>query len=301
MKKRAIVFGGAGFVGSHAADALAASGYEVIIYDRERSPYLKEGYKMIVGDILDDALVDKSLYGCSVVYNFAGVSDIDTASRNPLETVKANILGNTVILEACRRKKIERFVYASSIYVYSKAGSFYRSSKQACENIIENYNEIFGIPFTIIRYGSLFGPRSDSRNFIYKILKQAVSECKITREGDGEELREYIHVCDAAKCSVDILCGDYLNQHVIISGNQQMKVKDLLAMIREMLDNKIEIEYIKPTYKYHYEITPYTFTPKVAKRVVSASYLDLGQGILKLIQGIYDEANQAAEGGFARD
>jgi UDP-glucose 4-epimerase len=70
-----------------------------------------------------------------------------------------------------------------------------------------------------------------------------------------------------------------------------MKVRDLLYMVREMLDNKIEIEFTNLEDNYHYEITPYTFAPKLAKRLVSKTYLDLGQGILKLIQSIYKDNN----------
>ena len=205
--------------------------------------------------------------------------------------MKTNILGNSIIIEACREADISRFVYASSLYVYSKAGSFYRSTKQSCESLIENYNEVYGLPYTILRYGSLYGPRADEGNFISKIIKQAITEGKIVREGDGGEIREYIHIYDAAKGSIEILSDDYINQYVIVTGNKQMNVRDLMFMIREMLDNKIEIEFTDPEENYHYEITPYTFAPKLAKRLVSKTYLDLGQGILKLMQSIYKDNN----------
>lgn len=286
---KVIVFGGSGFLGSHVADALTDAGCGVRIYDMKPSPYLRDFQEMIVGDIMDEKSVEKAIKGCDVIYNFAGIANIDEASQRPLDSVKTNILGNSIILEACRKAGIKRFVFASSLYVYSKTGSFYRSNKQACELIIENYNEVYGLPYTILRYGSLYGPRSDEKNFIYKIIKQALKEGKIIREGDGEELREYIHVYDAAKSSVEILSDEFANQYVIIAGSQQMKVRDLLVMIKEMLDNKIEIKYIPPAFNYHYEITPYTFAPKLAKRLVGKSYVDLGQGILKCIQSIYKE------------
>lgn len=288
---KVIVFGGSGFLGSHTADALEEAGHEVVVYDLKPSPHLRPSQTMIVGDILNEKKVNDAVKGCDVVYNFAGIADIAEASQKPLDSVKNNILGNAIILEACRKADIKRFVFASSLYVYSKAGSFYRSSKQACELITENYNEIFGLPYTILRYGSLYGPRADERNFIYKIIKKALTDGKIVREGDGEEIREYIHVYDAAKRSAEILQDDFINQYVIITGDQQMKVKDLLFMIKEMLDNKIEIEYTTPIATDHYEITPYVFMPKVAKRIVSKTYLDLGQGILKCIQSIYKELN----------
>jgi len=284
---KVVVFGGSGFVGSHVADVLTEKGHEVTIFDLHPSKYLKKNQKMLVGNILDEKVVDRAVDGADVVYNLAGIADIDEASIKPLETIKNNILGNTVILEACRRYKVKRFVFASSVYVYSGAGSFYRSSKQACELIIENYNEKYGLPFTILRYGSLYGPRADERNWVHQVLKQAITEGKITRLGDGEELREYIHVQDAARCSVEILSPEFENQYVIITGGQQMKVKDLMIMIKEMLNNKIELEFVPTESTLHYAITPYSFNPRVAKKFVSNYYIDLGQGILDLLGGIY--------------
>jgi UDP-glucose 4-epimerase len=282
-----IVFGGSGFLGSHVADSLTEAGHEVIIYDLIQSPFLLKSQEMIVGDIMDVDKVKNAVNGCDVVYNFAGLADIDEASRRPIDTIKANILGNTIVLEASIQADVKRFVFASSLYVYSKAGSFYRSSKQACELIIENYNEVYGLDYTILRFGSLYGPRADKRNFIHRIIEDALKNKKIIREGDGEEIREYIHVFDAAKGSVEILSNEFKNQYVIITGNQQIKIKDLLTMIKEMLDNKIAIEYIQPMSSHHYKITPYTFAPKMAKRLVEKNYIDLGQGILHYIQNMY--------------
>lgn len=286
---KVIVFGGSGFLGSHVADALSEAGHSVVVYDKKSSPFLRKSQRMIEADILDEKAVEDAIKGSDIVYNFAGVADIIEASLKPLESVKANILGNSIILEGCRKAKVKRFVYASSLYVYSKTGSFYRSTKQASELLTEDYHEVFGLPYTILRYGSLYGPRADGSNFIHKILKQAVKEKRIIREGDGEEIREYIHVADAAKGSVEILAKEFENQHVIITGNQQMKVKELLLMIREIFDNSIEIEYKKSTAASHYEITPYTFVPKIAKRIVHKTYLDLGQGLLHLIHDFYRE------------
>lgn len=288
---KAIVFGGSGFLGSHVADALTEAGYETVIFDIKESPYLQKGQEMMVGNILDKKAVEKAVAGCDVVYNFAGMADIQEAYNKPIEAVENNILGNTIVLEACRLNQVKRFVFASTVYVYSEAGSFYRSSKQACELITENYNEVFGLPYTILRYSSLYGPRAGETNWVHQILKQAVTEGKITRYGNGEEIREYIHVEDAARCSLKILAKEFENQCVIIAGNQPIKVKDLMIMIREMLSNKIELEFLPTDSSLHYEITPYTFNPKIARRVVSDSYLDLGQGLLQCLEEIYKKSH----------
>lgn len=286
---KALVFGGAGFLGSHVADALSEASYTVTVFDKECSPYIRPNQKMIVGDILDERAVSECVRGQDVVYNFAGIADIEEAAAQPLDAVKNNILGNTLILEACRSAHVKRFVFASSLYVYGKSGSFYRSTKLASELLIENYNEVYGLAYTILRYGSLYGPRSGSTNAIHRFVKQALKEGKIIRHGDGEELREYIHVLDAAKGSVAILTDEFKNQNVILAGQQQIHIRDLLTMISEILGNKITIEYAPATESYHYEITPYVFTPKIGKRLVQSTYLDLGQGILDVIHGMARE------------
>lgn len=286
---KVIVFGGSGFLGSHVVDVLYERGHEVVVFDIRPSPYLKNSDNMVVGDILDSRAVEYILKDADVVYNFAGIADIDKAKTNPLETVRQNIIGNTIILDACRINKIKRFLFASSVYVYSNSGSFYRTSKRSCEHIIEDYQKAYGLDFTIMRYGSLYGPRADEKNWIHSILKQALTEGRITREGDGEELREYIHVHDAARISVDMLDEQHSNKHVMITGHHAIKIKDLLIMVREILNNKIEIKYVPSNEEEHYEITPYSFSPKIAKKIISNSYLDLGQGILGVIDDVYGE------------
>ena len=291
---RVVVFGGAGFLGSHVADALSEAGHAVTVFDVKPSPWRRPDQESVVGDILNADQVNGAVKGCDIVYNFAGIADIEEANACPLDTVRVNVLGNTVLLEAARREKVKRFVFASSLYVYSNAGAFYRSTKQACELLIDNYREAFGLPYTILRYGSLYGDRADRQNWIYRVLQEAVTDGRIVRYGDGEEIREYIHVRDAARHSIAILTPAYENQHVIISGHQAIKVKDLLAMIREIMGGKIAVEYRSPDeahapfeLKLHYEVTPYSFNPKIAHKLVGNDYLDLGQGLLVLLDEIY--------------
>jgi len=293
---KTIVFGGSGFLGSHVADALVKAGHKVVIFDKVKSPYIKDRQMMIEGDILNKDAVDKAMKGCDVVYNFAGVADMDEAKENPIETTRNNVLGNTILLDSAVKNKVKRYIFASSIYVYSHLGSFYRASKQACELFIDSYYEACGLSYTVARYGSLYGPRANRHNWIRQVLEEALRSNKITRFGDGEEIREYIHVEDAARCSIEILSEEYENEHVIISGYQQMKVKDLLIMIKEILNNKIEIEYKNTDAegcpydpKLHYEMTPYSFKPRVAKKVISRHYMDLGQEILSMLNDMHTE------------
>ena len=132
---RSAAFGGSGFLGSCVADALTNAGHDVIVFDCNESPYLRSDQEMIVGSILDKEIVEDAVKDCDVVYNFAGIADLDVAALRPVESVEVNILGNTIVLEACRKVDVKRFVFASSLYVYSKAGSFYRSTKNVGKSV----------------------------------------------------------------------------------------------------------------------------------------------------------------------
>lgn len=278
------VFGGSGFLGSHVADELTEKGYTVTIADINKSIYLKSTQKFEYCDILDIDNVKDVVKEADVIYNFAGLADINVAINNPLKTVELNIMGNTNILEASIKSDIKRYVYASSAYVFSQKGSFYGISKQSSEKIIEEYKNQFGLNYTIIRYGSVYGPRADSQNRIYRMIVQALKEKKISYKGSGDEIREYIHVKDAAKLSVDILKEEFINEHLILTGIEKFKYSELLNLIKEIMGNSINIEYLNENYKGHYEISPYSLHhPKVGKKIVNNPYIDFGQGLLEVI------------------
>ena len=284
-----LVTGAAGFIGSHVADALTKNGHEVTLLDIQKSPYCLPEQKMIVGDILDQELLNSIVSGMDIVYHFAGIADIDECAQRPVDTATYNILGTVKLLEACRLANVKRFIFASSAYVYSDSGYFYKSSKQACESFIEDYQQLYGLDYTCVRYGSLYGERADSRNSIYKIIKEALQTGKIIYSGTGDEYREYIHVQDAARISVEILENEFANQNVILTGSEKLKYSNLLEMIKEILGGKIDIEIISSARKAHYKMTPYNFSPKLGYKISGTKHIDMGQGLLKCMSEIYEE------------
>ena len=289
---RALVFGGSGFLGSHVADALSNAGHEVSIFDLQKSAYLQDRQTMIVGDILDSEQVKQACQDQDFIYNFAGIADIDEAGKKPFEVAQINILGNVNILEAARLAKVKRFVFASSAYVFSNSGSFYRISKKACESYIEEYQLLYGLDFTILRYGSLYGRRADGNNNIYNLINTALSQQEIVYKGTGEELREYIHVSDAARMSVDILSDQYKNRHLILTGSEKMKVKDIMYMIKEILGQEIKLTFLQDQFLGHYKITPYAYTPTLGHKLSLNDSIDLGQGLLDLISDLDGSQNE---------
>ena len=288
--KKVVVFGGSGFLGSYVADELVGRGYEVVVADIEKSRFISDGQKFVVCDIMHDKEVNNVVADAEVVYNFAGVSDLDESQQLPRKTIELNVIGNINILEACITSGVSRFVYASSAYAFSNKGSFYGISKLASEKVIEEYSKLFGLSFTIIRYGSLYGERADQHNGIYRHLREAIEKQVIEYRGNGAEVREYIHAADAAKLSVDIISSDeFINQHTILTGVERLQIRDVFRMIQEILHDDIKIKFLDEPGGAHYNVTPYSHYPSLARKLVSNSFIDFGQGLVFCIKHIEDE------------
>lgn len=284
--KYILVIGGSGFLGSHVADALSDAGYQVKIYDRQESKWLRSNQEMIIGDLLDNDLILEHTKNCYAVYNFAAIADLNEAILKPVETAKINILGNVQVLEACKINQVKRYVYASTVYVHSREGGFYRCSKQASENYVEEYQRSYGLEYTILRYGSLYGPRSDDQNGLWRIVKDVLKNGVVKYEGNIESVREYIHVEDAARASVTALGEEFKNEHVVLTGHEPLKVIDMLKMLSEIMGIEEEVQFENLPYAGHYIRTPYAYQTKLGRKFIPPMHVDLGQGLLQLIEEV---------------
>ena len=294
--KKVTVIGGSGFLGSYVADELTKRGYDVLIADIKNSIHLKKPQRFMLCDITDPSSLEAVVNDSSIVYNFAGLADIDESNKLPREAIEQNVIGNLNILEACKGRELERFVYASSAYALSTKGGVYGISKLASEKIVEEYSRRHDLQFTIIRYGSLYGERAGKNNGVYKMLRDALTTQTIHHYGDGEQVREYIHASDAAALSVDILEDDkYVNQHSILTGVERMRQRDILRMIQEVMNCEIKIIYSDKKHASHYEVTPYSYQPNNARKLVCNSFIDLGQGLLSCISHIDSELNKGTD------
>ena len=292
MAKKVLVVGGSGFLGSHVADELTEKGYEVTIFDQKKSTWINDNQKFIESDLLDREHVIKSLEGFNFVIHFAGIADIGESKEKPLETIETNIIGTANLLEGCRKNKIEKFIFASSVYVFSKYGSFYGKAKQACELLIEEYQNEFNLDYIHVRYGSLYGPRAQEWNGLKKYISEIIKNKQIDFSGNGEEKREYIHVKDAAIMTASLLESDEKNIAVNITGHQVISTLDLFKLIFEVLQLEEKINLSKESNVVsHYKISPYSFQPKESKKLVPKKFIDIGQGVLEIIHEIEDSKN----------
>lgn len=294
-----LVTGGSGFLGSHIADALTERGHAVAIFDRAPSPWLQEGQEMITGDINDTEALRRAVAGRDHVYHLAALADLNAAKNRPVDTARVNVLGTVNLLDCCQEAGVRRFIFGSTVYVYSREGGFYRCSKQACENYVEEFQNRYGLDYTILRYGSLYGPRTDMANGVYRLLYRFMHDDELAYPGASSDKREYIHVLDAARLSAQVIEeGRYANRHLVLTGNDHLSIADLFKMFSEILGRQVPVDFLgdHQNTSGHYSITPYAFTPKLGRKLVSNEYVDMGQGIIQLVEEIHrEELNKGEE------
>jgi UDP-glucose 4-epimerase len=282
---KVIVFGGNGFLGKYIVKELISRNFKVTVFDKyPLNKKYKKNFRFIKGDIENKNKVITAIKGQDVVYHLAGISDIGDAMISPIKTSKINILGTLNILEGCVKFRVKRFIFASTIYVLSKQGGFYKASKQSSELFIEEYNKMHNLNFTILRYGSIYGRGADSRNGISKIINFALKKKNITYGGTKLAIRKFIHVKDAAIASVKILKKTFLNKNVLITGNKNIKIVSLIKLIKKILKNNKKVYFKRKPLMGHYDKSPFTYKPKITKILNIKPTLSLKEGIVDLIR-----------------
>ena len=156
---------------------------------------------------------------------------------------------------------------------------------------LKNELEEYGLDFTLLRYGSLYGPRAQDWNGINSFIKQIVNEGKLDYFGSGEEKREYIHVSDAADLSLEILSKDYANKAITITGLQVLNSKELIDMIFEIVGKDPVVRMNKKKNDDHYVKTPYRHSVMHARKLTPKSFVDIGQGILEIIDSLKESSH----------
>jgi UDP-glucose 4-epimerase len=223
---RSAVTGGAGFIGSHLVDALAARGDEVLVIDdfssgkRENlASALESGIEVIELDVADGAALSAAIEGFrpESVFHLAAQIDVRVSMANPGFDVRLNVLGTVNALEAASRTAASRFVFTSTggaIYgegaarvdelpfaetASCKPYSVYGQSKLAAEGYVEYYARSRGLSGGTLRLGNVYGPRQDpatEAGVVAIFCEAARDRGQPTVFGDGEQTRDYIHVAD---------------------------------------------------------------------------------------------------------
>ena len=211
INKKILVFGSSGFLGNYLVKSLYKEN-KVIQFDSNPPQKKYEGTTFVQGSILDKTSVFHAMKDVEVVYHFAALTDLDTVNNNPAPAIEINIAGTSNVLDACIEKNIERFIFSSSVYVYSETGGVYKSTKQACELLIKDYDEMHDLNYTILQLGSVYGPHANQTNLITRLIFEAVSTGEMKHSGTGDEIRKYIFVNDVIKAAIDLISKKYNKQ-----------------------------------------------------------------------------------------
>ena len=284
LKNSVLVIGGSGFIGSHLVDELIEKKYNVTVLDLKKTKFHNIKAKFVKGSIENPKILSAQIKNNKIVYHLAGISDLNKAYKNALGTAKVNVLSTVRILEYCAKHNTDKFIFASSIYVNSSFGGFYKSSKISCETYIEEFSKLYGLNYRILRYGSIYGPRADLSNGIYSILYNSLKKKKLVYKGSGNSIRRYIHVKDVAKISVKLLSSKYNNKYINITGDYDIKVKKLLKMISRITNVK-NVQFSKSKYTGHYVKTP--FDKKIIKTMnIKHKKIKIEDGLKELLYEI---------------
>jgi UDP-glucose 4-epimerase len=262
MSKRVLITGGAGFIGSHLCDALAASGAELVVVDNlvSGSPdNLREcgrSVEFIEGDI---RTIDYATLGRfdAVIHLAALISSRDSLSE-PHDYVDVNIDGTARLIQQAAALGIPRIVFASSSTVYgSNAGSgideqvapnplsVYALTKLACEQLLHMYSELHGFNHCSLRLFNVYGPRQATNhpyaNVTCKFSHAAAAGLPVQLFGDGDQTRDFIYVGDVVKCFLAVLATSRQTLYNVGTG-RECRIKDLLTTLERITGRPLEVE-----------------------------------------------------------
>jgi UDP-glucose 4-epimerase len=218
---RALVTGGAGFIGSHLVDRLLSAGHEVTAYDNlstGRRRFLEEagtrpGFVLVEGDILDTPRLVRALQGHQQVFHLAANADVRRGTDHPRRDLEQNALGTSSVLEAMRTAGVSRIAFTSTGSVYGEPELFptpegcsfpvqtslYGASKVAAEGLIGAYAHAFGFEARVFRLVSALGERYQHGHVVDFVRKLRADAAEIEVLGDGRQRKSYLYVGDCVE------------------------------------------------------------------------------------------------------
>jgi UDP-glucose 4-epimerase len=243
------VVGGSGFVGSHVVDALIDAGHRVRVIDTRPPLQVEVDWREV--DLLDDAALVDALAGSDIVFHLAAMADVNDVIANPVESVALNTLGTVRVLEAARRAETGRVILASTVWVYAATHGrevdeetlfdleadkhIYVSEKLAAEMFCRDYLNLYGRPYTVLRYGIPYGPRMRSDLVVAAFLERALRGEAISIDGDGSQERRFVYVEDLAAAHVLALDPAAENRTYNLESTEATSIREIAEGVRDLV------------------------------------------------------------------
>jgi len=266
--QRALITGGAGFIGSTLADRLCSEGIEVVIYDnlsRGRREFIADalahpGVQLVVGDVLDGDRLRSALDGCDTVFHFAANADVRHGFDQPTIDLEQNTIATSVVLEAMRAAGVERVAFSSTGSVYGEPELFptpetcpfpvqtslYGASKLAGEGLIQAYAHGYGFTGVIFRFVSILGERY-THGHVFDFLRSLRADpTRLRVLGDGRQEKSYLYVGDCV-AAMTLAIDRELEQGAVhvynLGADETIVVDESIATITAHLGVAPELEY----------------------------------------------------------
>lgn len=266
LAKKALVTGGAGFIGSHIVDRLLNDGHEVIVLDdfstghRSNLPEHK-ALTIVEGDISNFETVKQCMQGIDWVFHKAAVASVPRTVNDPIGSTAVNYTGTLHLLEAARHNGVKRMVFASSAALYGDEPTLpkvesmcpvtlspYAVDKMASEFACGMYTKLYGVETVCLRYFNVYGPRQDPSSPYSGVISIFTDKLKNkevpTIFGDGEQTRDFVFVGDVVEANMKAITtktgvGEYYN---IATGNK-ITLNDLLKVLSDIYGIEFNVNY----------------------------------------------------------
>jgi UDP-glucose 4-epimerase len=263
---KALVTGGAGFIGSNLVKTLAADGHEVVVLDNLLSGYQKnlnpDQARFVQGDIRDEAKLRSAMEGANVVYHLAASVGNKRSIDFPLDDADINVMGTLKVLEAARAHGVQKVVFSSSAGIFGELKTLpisedhpvepdspYGASKLCAEKNCLAYTKLYGLETVCLRYFNVYGPhqRYDAYGnvipiFVFRLLRGE----GITIFGDGEQTRDFINVKDVVQANYKSSVRPGVWGAFNLGSGDRISINRLVDLICEVGDLKPEVVYGPP-------------------------------------------------------
>jgi UDP-glucose 4-epimerase len=262
-----LITGGAGFIGSHVAGGYLALGHQVVVIDDLSTGHrenLDERARLIQADLTDAAELERIVAAerPEVVNHHAAQKSVRVSVENPAEDARINVIGSLRLLELCRRQGVGRVIFISTGgAIYGEAEQIptpeeypawpfspYGIAKLSVEHYLFYYGQQFGLPYVVLRYANVYGPRQDPLGeagvvsiFVERLL--AGQDCTIY--GDGEQTRDYVYVGDVVQANVAAL-ADPIRGTYNIGTAIETSVNEMYRQLEEVMELKRPARYAPP-------------------------------------------------------
>lgn len=258
-----LVTGGAGFIGSHIADALVADNTVHVLDDLSAGTreHIPDGAELVIGDITDESLLSEMMVDADIVFHEAAVVSVERSVEAPLETNDVNI-GATLRLFECARRTDTRVVIASSAAIYgdpeyvpvdethrTTASSPYGVTKLATDQYARIYESLYGLPTVSLRYFNAYGPRQRGGAYsgvISTFVEQATAGDPITINGDGTQTRDFVHVDDIVQANLQAATTSHVGEAINVGTGETVTIRELAELIRDETGSTSSIVHTDP-------------------------------------------------------